>query len=126
MFFEDGDNIVTYPICNRFWITDKYEPFSNNEEMLKKHSEELEEYMKKNPNTIILLNSGENFVKTYPTLIKGVVIISEDIIYRNCRIRIHTEPQKPNDPDLNISIQNSYNKLLENLGFSFFRKTYKF
>ena len=90
--------------------------------MLKKHSEELEEYMKKNPNTIILLNSGENFVKTYQTLIKGVVIISEDIIYRNCRIRIHTEPQKPNDADLNISIQNSYNKLLENPDFHFLEK----
>ena len=78
--------------------------------------------MKKNPNTIILLNSGETFVKTYPTLIKGIVIISEDIIYRNCRIRVHTEPQKPNDPDLNISIQNSYTKLLENSDFDFLEK----
>ena len=72
MHFEDGDSIITYPNCSRFWITNKYEPFLNNKEMLKKHSEELEEYMKKNPNTIILLNSGETFVKTYPTLIKGI------------------------------------------------------
>lgn len=122
MHFEDGDSIITYPICSRFWITNKYEPFLNNEEMIKQHSEELEEYIKKNPNTIILLNSGENFVKTYPTLVKGIVMISEDIIYRNCRIRVHTEPKKPNDPDLNISIQNSYTKLLENSDFDFLEK----
>ena len=37
MHFEDGDSIITYPNCSRFWITNKYEPFLNNKEMLKKH-----------------------------------------------------------------------------------------
>jgi hypothetical protein len=85
--YVDGDSIVTFPDAPEFWVEGKWFPYDSEEHMHRAFNDAFEKYLAKEPNCYIFFNAGAKFIKAFPEMISGMVVISKTVLAENINQR---------------------------------------